>query len=125
MEPRLAPGPPSATRLLGVALRTAHLAAMAVLVGGAWQGVGTGALYGSLVATTLTGVGLMVLEASHGRHWVYQVRGLSVLAHVGLVALSGTLGRGALMAALVVGAVGSHLPKALRAWSVRHGAVVD
>jgi hypothetical protein len=29
------------------------------------------------------------------------------------------------MGALVIGAIGSHLPKGLRAWSLRHRAIVD
>jgi len=30
-----------------------------------------------------------------------------------------------MVGALVIGAVGSHLPKGLRAWSLRHRAIVD
>jgi hypothetical protein len=109
----------------GIALRTAHLGAMALLVGGAWYGVPDAALRGGLVAVVLSGAGLVVSEASHSRHWVYQGRGLLVLAHLAAAGLAGALGPGALLAALVVGAVGSHLPKNLRAWSLRHGAVVE
>lgn len=112
-------------RAVGIALRTAHLAAMAVLVGGAWLGVPGEALRGALLATVLSGAALTVSEASHSRHWIYQGRGLLVLAHLGAVGLSSALGPGALMAALVIGALGSHLPKGLRAWSLRHRAVVD
>jgi hypothetical protein len=98
---------------------------MAVLAGGVWYGVPAGELRGALVATSLSGLGLLVSEASHGRHWVYQGRGLLVLAHLGAAVLATAWGSGALMAALVIGAVGSHLPKGLRAWSLRHRAVVD
>jgi len=115
----------STSRAVGVALRTAHLAAMAALAGGAWYGLPGGALRTALLATVLSGVPLLLSEASHSRHWVYQGRGLFVLAHLGVAGLAGTLGPGALMAALVLGAVGSHLPKGLRAWSLRHRAVVD
>jgi hypothetical protein len=112
-------------RAIGIVLRTAHLGAMAVLAGGAWCGVPMGGLRGAVVVTALSGLALVVSEASHSRHWVYQGRGLFVLAHVAAAGLVGALGPAALMAALVVGAVGSHLPKGLRAWSLRHRAVVD
>jgi hypothetical protein len=116
---------PRLSRMAGIALRTAHLGAMAVLVGGTWYGLPASALRDGLVATVLTGVALVASEASHSRHWVYQGRGLFVLAHVVAVGLAQALGPGVLMAALVVGAVGSHLPKSTRAWSLRHWAVVD
>jgi hypothetical protein len=115
----------SAPRALGIAARTAHLGAMALLAGGAWFGVPGEALRGVLAGTVLSGLALLVSEATHSRHWVYQVRGLAALAHVGAALLLGALGPGALLAAIVIGAVGTHLPKGLRAWSLRHGAAVD
>jgi hypothetical protein len=115
----------SLPRAAGIALRTTHLGAMAVLAGGAWYAVPDVELRGPLVATALSGLLLLVSEASHSRHWVYQGRGLLVLAHLGAFALVGVWGSSALMGALVIGAVGSHLPKGLRAWSLRHRAVVD
>jgi hypothetical protein len=112
-------------RAIGIVLRTAHLGAMAALAGGAWSGTPVGDLRGAMLATGLSGLALTVSEAVHSRHWVYQGRGLFVLAHVGALGLVGTWGSGALMGALVIGAVGSHLPKGLRGWSLRHRAVVD
>jgi hypothetical protein len=120
--PRAALG---AGRAASILLRTVHLAGMAVVAGGAWCQVPDAALRGGLVVAAVSGLGLVVSEASHSRHWVYQGRGLFVLAHVGAVGLTNLLGPGALMAALTLGAVGSHLPKGLRAWSLRHRAVVD
>ena len=101
----------SLPRAVGIALRTAHLGTMAVLAGGAWYGVPAGELRGAAVATALSGLALLVSEASHSRHWIYQGRGLLVLAHVGVAGLVSAWGPAALMGALVVGAVGSHLPK--------------
>jgi len=112
-------------RAVGIALRTAHLGAMAALAGGAWYGLPAEELRGAGLATILTGLGLVASEASHSRHWIYQGRGLLVTAHVGLFALAIAWGPAALTGALVIGAVGSHLPKGLRAWSLRHRAVVD
>jgi hypothetical protein len=112
-------------RAVGIALRTVHLGAMALLAGGAWYGVPMVELHGAVLATTLSGLALLASEASHSRHWVYQGRGLLVIAHLGAFALVGAWGSAALIGALAVGAVGSHLPKGLRAWSLRHRAVVD
>jgi len=116
---------PRPARMAGIALRTFHLGAMALLVGGAWYGAPEAALRGALTAVVLSGAGLVVSEASHSRHWIYQGRGLLVLAHLAAVGLARSCGPGALLAAVVIGAVGSHLPKPLRAWSLRHRAVVD
>jgi hypothetical protein len=121
-QARAALGP---ARAVGIVLRTAHLGARAVLAGGAGGGAPAGELRGAAVATVVSGLALLASEASHSRHWVYQGRGLFVLAHVGASGLVGAWGAAALMAALAIGAVGSHLPKGLRAWSLRHRAVVD
>lgn len=114
-------------RAIGIALRTAHLGAMAVLVGGLELGAPGPSLRSWQVATVATGVALLASEASHSRHWVYQGRGLATLAHVGALVLLGMAGasRAGAAVALVVGAVGSHLPRTVRKWSLRHGRVVD
>jgi hypothetical protein len=113
-------------RAVGIALRTVHLVAMALVLGGAAYGATPEALRTWLAATALSGVALVVSEARHSRHWVYQARGILVVLHVvalGAYRLGG--GAGALAAALVVGAVGSHLPRSVRKWSARHRAVVE
>lgn len=115
-------------RSFNIAVRTAHIGAMALLVGGRFFAVDHGSLRLWHALTSLTGLALLVSEATHSRHWVYQTRGLVVLAHVGafaLVAVAPRWARPALVAALVLGSVGSHLPKAVRKWSFRHRRVVD
>jgi hypothetical protein len=44
---------------------------------------------------------------------------------VAAAALASAWGPAAMVGALVIGAVGSHLPKGLRAWSLRHRSIVD
>jgi hypothetical protein len=115
-------------RAIGITLRTAHLGAMAVLVGGVFFAAADPALHTWRVLTAATGVALLVTEISHSRHWVYQGRGVVTIVHVAslalvVVPLAG--GRVAMMAALALGAVGSHLPKSLRKWSFRHRRVVE
>lgn len=114
-------------RAVGILLRTAHLGAMAVLVGGVHFGVPAPALRAWALLTTATGVALLAAEASHSRHWPYQGRGLAAILHVGAVALvaSEAAGRAALVPALALGAAGSHLPGAIRKWSLRHRRVVE
>lgn len=115
-------------RTVNIVLRAAHIGAMALLVGGRAFAAEGGALRPWHALTGLTGVALLLSEASHSRHWVYQARGLIVLAHVGafaLVAAARAWALPAIAAALVIGSVGSHLPKAVRKWSLRHRRVVD
>jgi hypothetical protein len=59
---------------------------------------------------------------------VYQGRGVVTLLHVaalGLLFVPGASGRAATMLALALGSIGSHLPKSVRKWSLRHRRVVD
>jgi hypothetical protein len=115
-------------RAAGITVRTAHLAAMAVLVGGVHFAAPASALYAWRVLTAATGIALLVLEASHSRHWVYQGRGVVTILHLSapvLLLAPAVSGRAATLATLAVGAVGSHLPRAVRKWSFRHRSVVD
>ncbi len=117
-----------ATRSINVAVRTAHIGAMALLVGGRHFGVEHASLRLWHALTALTGVVLLASEAAHSRHWVYQARGVIALAHVGAVALiaaAPAMARPAIAAALIIGSVGSHLPRTIRKWSFRHRRIVD
>lgn len=114
-----------AARAVNIGLRTLHLLAMALAVGAARWAHGSGGEGRWLVAAALTGAGLLVVEAWASRGWVVQVRGLAALAHMGVAGLA-HLGAGSrgLLVALVIGAVGSHLPKGLRKWSVARRTTV-
>lgn len=114
-------------RAIGIALRTAHLSAVALLVGGAFALPGTHRpLWDALVVAT--GLGLLASEALHSRHWVYQGRGLATLGHVAVLAaipLAPRLTPAALLLALAIGSIGSHLPGRVRKWSLRHRRVLE
>lgn len=114
-------------RAVGIVLRTAHLFAMALFVGGLQLDAAESVLRPWRIATVATGIGLLATEMSHGRAWIHQVRGLTAVAHVAVLALLafGGMGRPASTLALVLGAVGSHLPRSVRKFSVRYGRVVD
>jgi hypothetical protein len=114
-------------RAVGIVLRTAHLFSMAVFLGGVHLDAAEAAIRVWRIAAVVTGIGLLGVEMSHARAWIHQVRGLTTVAHVaalGLLAFGG-MGRTASALALVIGAVGSHLPRTIRKFSVRHGRVVD
>ncbi len=115
-------------RALAIVIRTAHIGAMAILVGGLYFASLDPSLRLWKIFTAATGLALLLSEASRSRHWFYQVRGVIALAHVGALALipiSVLAGRSALVAALVIGSIGSHLPKTVRKWSFRHRRIVD
>jgi hypothetical protein len=120
--PRLDPYSAPA-RVANIALRTAHLGAMAVVCGGLAYGVPADALRGPAILTAVTGAALLLSEMTHARGWLLEGRGIAAVAHVvaiGALAAGGMPRAGAALA-LAVGAVGSHLPKSLRRWSVRGG----
>lgn len=110
---------------ISIPVRVAHLGAMAVLLGGSVLAPGHPSLPTWQLLTAATGAALLVTEASHSRHWVYQGRGLMVIAHLALAGIIGFAGSRAAVAALIVGAVGSHLPRSVRWWSLRHRRLVE
>lgn len=114
-------------RAIAVALRTAHLLAMAVFAGAIFAAGPDAAARTWRWLAFATGAALLVTEVSHGRHWLWQGRGVATVAHVAVLALLGVSGmeRWAVAAAVVVGSVGSHMPRTLRKWSFRHGRVIE
>lgn len=125
MNPRPGAKAITARRSAEIAVRTAHVGAMALVLGGHHFGAAS-SLRAWYVLTALTGVALLVSEASHSRHWIHQARGVVALAHVGVLALLAVAPAPvALAAALVIGSIGSHLPRTVRKWSFRHRRVVE
>jgi len=114
-------------RAISIVARTFHLVAMALLVGGIFAGLPDAEARTWGLFTVGTGLVLLVTEVTHGRHWVYQGRGVATIAHMGAygLLLAGATSRVAAITAIVIGAVGSHMPGKLRKWSLRHGRVVD
>ncbi len=112
-------------RAIALLFRTAHLGAMAVLVGGRHLAAGHPSLRAWGIATAVTGFALLVTEIRHSRSWAHQGRGLVAYAHVGALGLVAVWPTAALAACLVVGAAGSHLPRAIRKWSFLRRRVVD
>lgn len=114
-------------RAWNIAVRTAHIVAMGILLGGHVFGAGSDQLYPSLAATILTGVGLALLEAGGRLVWLHQGRGLITLAKLGLIGLVLLLWDQRvilLVAATVLASVGSHMPAQFRYYSVLYRRVI-
>jgi hypothetical protein len=119
---------PTWMRLLDVVLRAAHVLVISILVGGAFFKVPYHALLHWCYLGIATGCALIVSEILHSRHWPYQGRGVMVFIHVALFSLACFQPRLAipcLIAALIVGMLGSHMPKKFRHWSFIHRQVKD
>ena len=115
-------------RAVDIALRTVHIAAAGILLGGHWFGMDRPTLVVPLWVTVATGAGLIVTEVCHSRHWPHQVRGLLVmlkLAALCLVLLWWRARVWVLLVVLVVGMVGSHMPRRYRHYSLIRRRPID
>ena len=115
------PSPRSLTRfrlrLVNVGCRTLHLVGVSALFGSVLWGVPAERLGPALWLTVGSGVGLLAAEALTGVAWLWEGRGLLALAKLGIllaVPLAGTYAVGLLGLAMVVAAVGSHMPARIR-----------
>jgi len=113
-----------------IALRTAHIAAMGMLLGGHAFDVPRDELLACLWLTIVSGVGLGVLEAGPGLLWFHQGRGLATLLKLGLLlAVPFLWGHWhvrlvVLLVVVTVASVGSHMPARFRYYSVLYRKVV-
>jgi hypothetical protein len=117
----------SAERLAGITARTAHILVTSIYLGGRLWDVPPHKLRIWGYLTTVTGVALLASEARHSRNWPHQGRGLTTMAHVGVLAgghFSPGLAKAAPVAAMLIGSIGSHLPRSLRKWSLLRGRVM-
>lgn len=117
----------SAERLVGITLRTAHIIVTSIYVGGRLWDVPPEKLRLWRDLTAATGAALLVSEARHSTNWPHQGRGLTTMAHIGALLpgqLEPQLAKASSVAAMVIGSVGSHLPRSLRKWSVLRGRVM-
>lgn len=114
-------------RALRIALRTAHIGAMGVLLGGHAFDVTPERLKVSLWLAIGTGLALAAVEAGPRLRWFHQGSGVMTFAKVALlcaVPLAWDYRLPILLAVVVVGSVGSHMPRRFRHYSVLHGRVI-
>ena len=114
-------------RALNIALRTAHIGAMAILLGGHAFDVAPERLKLSLWLTIGTGLILAALEAGPRLLWFHQGRGLLTMAKLALICavpLAWDYRLPILLAVIVIGSVGSHMPGRYRYYSVVYRQVI-
>jgi len=117
---------PSA-RAWNIALRTAHIATMGILLGGHAFDVPAPQLLSSLWLTIVTGAALGVSEAGWHLLWFHQVRGLMTMGKLVLVCAVPFFWQYRLMillAVVVIASVGSHMPARFRYYSVIYREVI-
>lgn len=115
------------SRALSIALRTAHIGAMAFLVGGVAFDVEPERIRLSLWMTVGTGAALAAVEAGPRLLWFHQGSGVLTLAKVALlcaVPFAGDHRLSFLLAVIVLGSVGSHMPGRYRHYSVLYRRVI-
>lgn len=114
-------------RFWNIAFRTAHLAAMGILLGGHAFDVSAWRLVAALGWTIGTGIALGAVETGGHLLWFHQGRGLMTLIKLLLVAAVPWFWQYRLPILLVVlalASVGSHMPARFRYYSLVYGKVI-
>jgi hypothetical protein len=104
-----------------VALRTVHVAAMALVLGGLAFGVPDARLHASVVVTVASGVLLLAVELAKTGVFLYTGAGVASLLKLALLGLGVAfpVARFELyLAATLVASVGSHMSSSWRHWSL-------
>jgi hypothetical protein len=115
-------------RGLSIGLRTLHLAASSLLLGGHAFNAESQRLFPLLLVTIASGAGLIALELYRSCDWVYQGMGVMVLVKSAMTALAALWWDQRvllLVGVVVLGSVGSHMPGRFRHYSLLHGRVLD
>lgn len=115
-------------RWVRISLRTAHLIAMGLLVGGVATGAPVLALHGALWGTLLTGAAFVGIELYQSLTFLFQVKGLAVLVKLMLLLAAVETPDSSLallIAAIVIGGISSHMPGRYRHYSILHRRVLQ
>jgi hypothetical protein len=114
-------------RALNITLRTAHIAAMGILLGGHAFDIAPERLMICLWLTIGTGAALAAVESGFRLLWFHQGRGLVTLAKLTLlcaVPYAWDYRLVILLAVLVIASVGSHMSSRFRYFSVIYRQVI-
>jgi hypothetical protein len=114
-------------RSLNIALRTAHIGAMGILLGGHAFDVAPERLKVSLWLTIGTGLALAAVESRARLLWFHQGRGLMTMAKLALVCavpLAWDYRLPILLAVIVLASVGSHMSARYRYYSVIYREII-
>jgi hypothetical protein len=114
-------------RAFNIALRTAHIAAMGVLLGGHAFDVTPERLKVSLWLAIVSGVALAGVESGLRPLWLHQGRGLMTVSKVALlcaVPFAWNYRLPILLGVVVIASVGSHMPARFRYYSAVYRRVI-
>ena len=108
-------------RALNIGVRTAHIAAVSVLVGGLVFDVDPARLELSLRVAIGTGLALVAIEAGTRPRWLLEGRGWMTMVKLGLLSAVPWAWDARVpfvMAAITLASVGSHMPARFRYFSL-------
>lgn len=111
-------------RFWSILFRTLHLVAISILVGGHFFGAPASRLLPFLYAAIVTGGSMAVLEAYPSFQFLHQGWGVLVLIKLALlcvIPLAWNYRVPILITVLVIGSLGSHMPKRFRHYSLIYG----
>jgi hypothetical protein len=114
-------------RAISIGMRTLHIAAIGILLGGHVFALPAERLYVWLFLTLLSGAGLIGVEVYSSCKWLYQGKGVLVLLKLLLVAAVAVWWEQRvwlLLLVLLIGSVGSHMPGRFRYYSIIHRRVI-
>ena len=115
------------SRATNIAIRTAHIGSMGILLGGHAFEVSKADLVTSFWCCMGTGLALVASEAGPRLLWLHQGRGLMTLAKlvlIGSVPFFWDYRLAILLVVVVIGSVGSHMSARFRYYSVIHREVI-
>ena len=111
-------------RYWNILFRTLHLVAISLLVGGHAFGASAGQLRPLLFGAIVTGVGMAVVDAYPSFQFLHQCWGLFLLLKLAMLCVipfAWSYRLPILIAVVVIGSVGSHMPKRFRHYSLIYG----
>ena len=115
-------------RAVQVAARTAHIVAMALVLGGVAYAAPARALFLPLALAVASGLLLLGIDLWKGGAYLVQGNGVAVLLKLALLGMGQWFPAARLecyLAATTVASVGAHMPKTWRHWSFLHRRVIE
>jgi hypothetical protein len=112
------------SRALDILFRICHIGMAGILLGGAIFKAPLPQIHLYAWLTVATGLGLVATELHHSLRWPHEGRGLFAVGHILPVGLLHIWPDGCvawLWSALLIGGIGSHMPRNLRHWSLIYG----
>ncbi|MGA2082038.1 MAG: hypothetical protein ABSH53_15715 [Holophaga sp.] len=119
---------PRWTRGIQVALRSVHIAAMGLVLGGIWLGGGYDRLRTAILAAVASGLLLALVDLFKGPGFLLQGSGAALLLKLALLGLGNWYSGARLewyLAATLVASVGSHMPGSWRHFSFLEGRALE